>query len=69
MSVRQRYYSSIMATERLQRRIEKLLDEAEEAVSDLNWFLVRDRAQAVLGLDLDNADGLTLRAVAKRELG
>lgn len=69
MSVRQRYYSSIMATERLQRRIEKLLDEAEEAVSDLNWSLVRDRAQAVLGLDLDNADGLTLRAVAKRELG
>jgi len=58
-----------MATERLQRRIEKLLDEAEEAVSDLNWSLVRDRAQAVLGLDLDNADGLTLRAVAKRELG
>ena len=58
-----------MATERLQRRIEKLLDEAEEAVSDLNWSLVRDSAQAVLGLDLDNADGLTLRAVAKRELG
>ena len=58
-----------MATERLQRRIEKLLDEAEEAVSDLNWSLVRDRAQAVLGLDLDNADGLALRAVAKRELG
>ncbi len=54
-----------MATERLQRRIERLLDEAEEAVSELNWAVVRDRAQAVLGLDPDNEDGLALRAAAQ----
>jgi len=57
-----------MATERLQRRIDSLLDEAEEAVSELNWTVVQDRAQAVLGLDPDNADGLALRAAAQREL-
>ena len=58
-----------MATERLQRRIERLLDEAEEAVSGLSWAVVRDRAQAVLGLDPDNPDGLARRAAAQRELG
>ncbi len=63
------YYFPIMATERLQRRIERLLDEAEEAVSELNWTVVRDRAQSVLGLDPDNADGLAVRAAAQRELG
>ena len=58
-----------MATERLQRRIEQLLDEAEEAVTGLDWAIVRDRARAVLGLDQGNADGLALLAAAERELG
>ena len=30
-----------MATERFQRQIEHLLDEAEEAVAQLNWGVVR----------------------------
>ena len=37
-----------MASERIQRRIDLLLDEADEAVSGLDWSRVRDRAQAVL---------------------
>ena len=40
-----------MATERLQRRIEQLLDDAEAAVVGLDWIVVRDRAKAVLSLD------------------
>ena len=51
-----------MATERLQRRIEQFLDEAEEAVARLDWAIVRDRAKAVLGLDQENADGPVLSA-------
>ena len=58
-----------MATERLRRRIDQLLDEAEEAVTRLDWPVVRDRARAVLSLDQENADGLALLAVAERELG
>ena len=33
-----------MASDRRIRRIERLLDEAEEAVSALEWGVVRDRA-------------------------
>ncbi len=58
-----------MATERLQRRIEQFLDEAEGAVARLDWAVVRDRARAVLGLDQENEDGLALLAAAERELG
>ncbi|MEE8159769.1 MAG: hypothetical protein V3T78_10470, partial [Dehalococcoidia bacterium] len=58
-----------MATERLQRRIEQFLDEAEEAVAKLDWALVRDRARAVLALDRENPDGLALLDVAETELG
>ncbi len=57
-----------MATERLRRRIEQFLDEAEEALARLNWTVVHDRARAVLSLDQENADGLALLAVAEREL-
>ncbi len=39
-----------MASERVQRQIERLLDEAEEAIAQLNWVVVRDRAQAVLAI-------------------
>ncbi len=42
-----------MASERVQRRIEGLLDEADESVYQLDWGVVRDRASPVLGLDLE----------------
>jgi len=61
--------ATAVATERLQRRIEQFLDEAEEAVARLDWEIVRDRTKAVLGLDQENADGLALLAAAERELG
>ena len=47
-----------MASERIQRRIDILLDEADEAVAKSDWAAVRDRAQNVLALDHDNRDAL-----------
>ena len=34
-----------MASERVQRQIERLLDEAEEASAQRQWEVVRDRAE------------------------
>ena len=55
-----------MASDRLQRRLERLLDEAEEAITQLDWNIVHDRAQAVLAIDPDNSDGLAFLATANR---
>ena len=40
----------IMASERIQRRIETLLEEADQAISRSDWESVRDRAQNVLAM-------------------
>ena len=45
-----------MVSDRLQRRLERLLDEAEEAITQLEWRVVHDRAQAVLAIDPENID-------------
>ena len=45
-----------MATERIQRRIARLLDQIEEAMERLDWESVRSSAQAVLALDADNLE-------------
>ena len=58
-----------MATEWIQNQISRLLEEAARGVSKLDWELVRDRAQAALALDPENADGLALLAAAERALG
>ena len=47
-----------MASERVQRTIERLLDEAEDAILQSNWSAVRDRSQNVLVLDHENRDAL-----------
>jgi hypothetical protein len=57
-----------VASERLKRQIDGLLDEVEEAVSQLNWVVVRERTQAVLALDPENRDALTFLAAAERAL-
>ena len=58
-----------MASERVQRQIDRLLDEAEEAISNSKWTLVHDRAQNALALDPGNSDGLAYLAAAERALG
>ena len=57
-----------MASERVQRRIDRLLDQPEEAMDRLDWDSVRDCAQAVLGLDSENADALAFLDSADRVL-
>jgi len=54
-----------MASDRRIRRIERLLDEAEEAVSSLEWDVVRDRAQAVLAFEPENAAPIDLLTAAE----
>ena len=58
-----------MASERVQRRIDRLLDQVEEAVDQLDWETVVARAQAVLALDPGNADAVNFLASAERALG
>jgi serine/threonine-protein kinase len=56
-----------MATEQIQRRIDRLLDQIEEAMDRLDWESVRDHAQALLRLDPENIDALTYLAAAERD--
>ena len=57
-----------MVNERIQRRIERLLVEADDAVDQQDWPLVLDRARQVLILDPDNEDGRTYPSIAERGL-
>jgi len=45
-----------MPSERIQRQVDRLLDEAEQAVGERDWALVRERAEGMLELEQDNAD-------------
>ena len=56
-----------MASDRLQRQVERLLDEADAAVLQFDWEQVRQCAQAVLRLDPENSDALSYLAAANRE--
>ena len=51
-----------MASERIQRQIDRLLDQAEEAMGRLEWGTVRECARVVLGLDSTNSDALAFLA-------
>ena len=57
-----------MASERVQRQIDRLLDEAEAAIARFDWELVRQSAEAVLALSPDNIDAVTFLAAADRSL-
>ena len=58
-----------MASERVQRQIDRLLDQAEEAMGQMAWDAVRDCAKAVLGLDSSNNDAIAFLASADQVLG
>ncbi len=44
-----------MASERLSRHIERLLDEADEALTQRRWDVVQERAQDILSIDPEKA--------------
>ena len=58
-----------MASERVQRQIDRLLDEAEQASESEDWETVRNRAGRVLAFDPENADAQVFLAAADRSLG
>ena len=59
----------MMTNQWMNQQIQRFLDEAAEAISRLDWQTAYERAQAVLGLDPENADGLALRGATERNLG
>ena len=58
-----------MPSERVQRRIDKLLDEAEAAADVNDWPTMLARAESVLDVDADNEDATGFVAIARRNLG
>ncbi|MCH8816516.1 MAG: protein kinase, partial [Chloroflexi bacterium] len=58
-----------MTTERLKKRIEQMLDEAEEAVVAGRWDQVQTLCDSILRLDPSNTDALALVEAASRDTG
>ncbi|MDP6823622.1 MAG: protein kinase [Dehalococcoidia bacterium] len=58
-----------MPSERVQRRIDRLLDQADEALEAGNWQDAKERAAVALEFDPDNADAAAFLAAADRGLG
>ena len=58
-----------MATERIQRQIDRLLDEAEQALSQEDWDRLSRLSERVLLLDPDNEDALAFIQIRQRALG
>ena len=58
-----------MASERVQRRIERLLDQIDTAETSGDWQQVVDLARDVLGIDEENREALAYRQAAERRLG
>ena len=57
-----------MPSERVQRTIDQLLDEAERALAAGAWEQVRALCQRLLTIDPDNADALAFLSAAGRGL-
>ena len=58
-----------MPSERIQRRIDSFLDEADTAAAESDWELARRRAEEVLALDPGNEDAQSYLQAAERILG
>ena len=56
-----------MASDRLQRQVERLLDEADQAIIEEDWSTVASRARAILRIDPENSDAISYLAVAERD--
>ena len=58
-----------MASERLQPQVNRLLDEAEDALAQRNWETVREHVQDAVAIDPDNSEAQTFLSAADRALG
>ena len=54
-----------MPSERIQRRIDSLLDQCDEAVDAAHWSLLAERARAVLAIDEASEDALAFLKMAE----
>ena len=58
-----------MTSERVQRRIERLLDQIDSAEAAGDWALVLNLANDILDVDADNQEAAAYRRSAERRLG
>ena len=58
-----------MTSERIQRRIDRLLDRAEAAADENDWGRVREYCDMVLAVDASNGDALALLSMIERTNG
>ena len=58
-----------MPSERIQRRVEALLDQVDEAAQALDWPRVRELCDGVLRLDPENEDARAFLGAAERDTG
>ena len=58
-----------MASERIQRQIDRLLDEAEQAITSEDWPTVASRVRSVLAIEPENEDAKAYLAVVERVIG
>ena len=56
-----------MPSERIQRQIDRILDDAEEALATYDWEAVSQHALAVLRLDPENEDAQAYLDAAQRD--
>ena len=56
-----------MASDRLQQQVERLLDEADQAIIEEDWSTVASRARAILRIDPENSAAISYLAVAERD--
>ena len=54
-----------MQSERTQRRVDRLLDQAEEAAGIRDWDSVLECVRGVLSVDPENPDALSLQTIAR----
>ena len=57
-----------MPSERVQRRIDSLLDQADAAIDRSDWRAVQEMSAAVLSFDAENEDALALQRAAERAI-
>ena len=57
-----------MLSDRVQRQVDRLLDQAEEAIALRQWEELRATCEVVLNLDPDNSDAAGYLALADKSL-
>ena len=63
------YHHATMTSERVQRRIERFLEQAEDALDTRDWDSATASIDAVLAIDSTNADALAFRSMVSAARG